>query len=245
MKFQINNCTVGWGDNEPLLKNVEYEKSFSEYNQVLPIMGKSGVGKSTLLYLLSGLKELNGENASIRWLNASGEELIKFTCRSKTNEKNFVDLFAYAFQDAALLPFLTVKQNISMYVQKSGKTKIESDRIAEEQLSELFPGEDKSIGNKFPSMLSGGQKQRAALGKCIARSPKVIFADEPTGTLDSDTRESILDLIRQWLNKDCERVFIWVTHHQDEPSKMGSEKCLLITENGLKYISISEIGNGV
>jgi len=171
-----------------------------ESGEFISIIGPSGSGKSTLMHILgcldtptSGTVELDGtmiQDASARQLAAIRNRKIGFV-----------------FQFFNLLPKLNVLQNVELPMIYSGLSMRERRQRAMEALR-LVDLENRS--RHRPSQLSGGQQQRVAIARALVNNPRILFADEPTGNLDSHTGEAILELFQQ-LNRDG-RTIILVTH---------------------------------
>lgn len=163
------------------------------------IIGASGSGKSTLLHLLGGLDRptsgavlVNGED--IYRLPAS--RLAVFRRRN----------FGFVFQFFNLVPILTVEENIALPVLMDGK---KPDKAHIDNLIGALGLEDKR--GVLPAKLSGGQQQRVAIGRALAAKPRIIYADEPTGSLDSKTGTEIMDVFKLMAEKFSQTVVI-VTH---------------------------------
>lgn len=173
----------------------------AEKGEFLGIMGPSGAGKSTLLNVIStidvpseGTITLGGKNL----LNLNEDEL----CRFRRKQLGFI------FQDYNLLDTLTLKENIVLPLTFSKKdTKSIETRV--NKISEIL--DIKNIINKYPYEVSGGQKQRAAAARAIITDPEIIFADEPTGALDSKSSKDLLDKLAL-LNTENQVTIIMVTH---------------------------------
>ena len=147
------------------------------------IMGSSGSGKSTLLYLLSGMDKVS-----------SGEVYLKEKNITKCRENEMASLrkdnIGFVFQNMNLIPDLTVRENIISPTYKSVIKKSQVQGRVDELIEQL---ELKEHQNKYPGQLSGGQRQRTAIARALVNQPEVIYADEPTGALNSATGESVLD----------------------------------------------------
>ncbi len=244
LHVEIKNCNFKWQGKDKLFSIDSLEYQFDNDKRVLPIMGRSGLGKSTLLYLMSGLKLLP-RNASVMWstiTESSGEKtaFISLNDKSLIHEVCYLQEFSYAFQNAALLPYLTIEENFHFCLEKSGKNKSEKSTISSNVLEKIFPSDFEIIKDSYPNTLSGGEYARAALGRCMLTSPKVIFADEPTGMLDPETRKDVLVTIKSWLEENKSSVFIWVTHQPDEPSFMGAKDCLICEDGTFNIKSVKK-----
>lgn len=167
----------------------------------LAIIGPSGAGKSTLLGLLAGLdtpsegKIWMGEQ-EITAMNEEGRASVR------------ASLVGFVFQTFQLLGSLTALENVSLPMELSGK------RDAHDRASEFLA----KVGlaerlSHYPKQLSGGEQQRVALARAFACSPKILFADEPTGNLDQATGQKVSDLLFE-LNTQSDTTLILVTHEQ-------------------------------
>jgi len=168
------------------------------------IVGKSGAGKSTLLHILAGLDKpdngvVNFDGIDIHKLN--DENISKF----RNNNLGFV------FQFHHLLPEFTASENISIPQLIAGISKSKAEKRSLELL-EIVGLSDRS--EHRPSELSGGEQQRVAMARALANNPKIIFADEPTGNLDTANSTIIHDLIKK-LRDDFKLTFLIVTHNKD------------------------------
>ena len=171
--------------------------------QFLTVTGKSGSGKSTLLYQL-GLLDLPTEGEVL----LGGKDLVKLSEKERTAIR--LNDLGYIFQDYAILPSLTALENTMLPLLMQGydmKKAEEKARIALKKV-ELLDRE-----NNLPSELSGGQQQRVSIARAIAHEPKIIFADEPTANLDSETSEQVMHVFLD-LHKEGQTI-IMVTHELD------------------------------
>ena len=180
-----------------VLKNINldiYEGDFTV------IMGSSGSGKSTLLYSISTM-----DNPSAGKIDLLGKDITNIGEKEATRIRN-KDI-SFVFQSINLLYDLTVKENIAYCGYLNNKDKKGVNRKADELLNKL---DIKDIENKYPSEISGGQQQRVAIARALINNPKVIFGDEPTGSLNSSTGVKVLDILTQ-LNEEGQSI-IMVTH---------------------------------
>lgn len=171
-------------------------------NELVAIAGESGSGKSTLLNLIGGLDSkycgelfVNGEN--IKKLKKT--ELAKYR-KSK---------IGFVFQSFNLIPHLSVLNNVAIAMTLSNVKKKERIKRAKEMLTEL--GLENHM-NKKPNQLSGGQKQRVAIARALVNNPEIIIADEPTGSLDSNTSMQVLEIMKAIAEKG--KLVIMVTHSE-------------------------------
>ncbi len=168
------------------------------------IMGVSGAGKSTLLHILGTL-----DMPSLGKIYYKGEDLTRKTDDELADFRN--KKMGFVFQFHHLLPELTAIENVSLPARVGGKSKAESEKKATELLDLL--GLSKR-GHHYPSELSGGERQRVAIARSLVNDPEILFADEPTGNLDSENGRVIQDLFFQ-LQTDLKLTLIVVTHDQD------------------------------
>ncbi len=168
------------------------------------IMGVSGAGKSTLLHILGTL-----DMPSLGKIYYKGEDLTRKTDDELAEFRN--KKMGFVFQFHHLLPELTAVENVSLPARVGGKSKAESEKKATELLDLL--GLSKRA-HHYPSELSGGERQRVAIARSLVNDPEILFADEPTGNLDSENGRVIQDLFFQ-LQTDLKLTLIVVTHDQD------------------------------
>lgn len=184
-----------------VLKGVSLEISTSE---VISIVGSSGAGKSTLLHILgtldrpdSGQLEMDGKNL----LSMKGDQLADFR-----NQK-----IGFVFQFHNLLPEFTARENIMI----PGLIRGESETTLQQRAGELAEilGMSSRLDHK-PSELSGGEQQRIAVARALINRPSVVFADEPSGNLDTENAKSLHRLFFQ-LKDELKQTFVIVTHNED------------------------------
>ena len=163
------------------------------------VMGPSGSGKSTLMHILAGLDK-----------PTDGAVTIAGTSIQELNDKDLTQLrrehIGFIFQFFNLLPMLTAEENVVLPLSIAGK---KPDKAWLAELMNRIGLEQR--GNHRPSELSGGQQQRVAIGRALVSRPTIVFADEPTGNLDSKTSGEILDLMRSSVDK-YEQTTVMVTH---------------------------------
>jgi len=193
--------------NLEVVKNVSLAIAVGEF---VCLVGKSGCGKTTLLSILSGLEKptkgqvvLNGKEIN----GASEDELALFRRQN----------VGFIFQSFNLIPTLSAWENVALPLFPLKMTNEERRKRAKELLDKM------ELGHRIehlPSALSGGEKQRVAIGRALVNHPKIIFADEPTGNLDSSTGEAIMDILNT-LHRD-EGVAILMVTHEDELAKTAN-----------------------
>jgi putative ABC transport system ATP-binding protein len=167
--------------------------------QLTAVMGPSGSGKSTLMHILAGLDK-----------PTSGEVTIAGTALSKLNDSDLTKLrrrnIGFIFQFFNLLPMLSAEENMLLPLSIAG---VKPDREWVDQLVERM-----GLANRRthrPSELSGGQQQRVAIGRALISKPTIVFADEPTGNLDSKTSGEILEVLNRSV-QELEQTIVMVTH---------------------------------
>ena len=169
--------------------------------EMVAIMGPSGCGKTTLLNCLSGLDEID-----------SGQVLVDGTVLHDLPDDDRSDYRArsmgFVFQLYNLLPVLSAVENVEMPLLVSGVKSTEARRRSMEML-DLIGLSDRA--RHLPGELSGGQRQRVTIARALVNQPSIVWADEPTGDLDSETAGEIIDLMCQ-LNQDNGQSFVLVTH---------------------------------
>jgi len=169
--------------------------------EMIAVMGPSGCGKTTLLNCLSGLDDITG-----------GEILIRGTPLSEMNDKVRTSYRAkkigFIFQAYNLLPVLTSAENVELPLLISGTPPKEARKKAIEALAAVGL---QDWQNHKPAELSGGQQQRVTIARSLVNKPEIVFGDEPTGNLDSESSKDIMALLKK-LNKENKQTFIIVTH---------------------------------
>ena len=210
--------------DEPLvvLNNVSLKINDGEF---VVVLGPSGSGKSTLLNAISGLT--NVKSGSIVY---DGKDITKLNDKELTLFRR--EYTSFVFQSYYLMPTLTVMQNVRM-----GGNLVNNKNLQEIIEKVGLVGKE----NKLPSELSGGQRQRVSIARAIAKKPKVMFCDEPTGALDEQTGRTILDyLIKN--HKENGYMMVMVTHNEniallaDKIIKMNSGRIVEVIENDPKDI---------
>ncbi|MER6192651.1 ABC transporter ATP-binding protein [Streptomyces cyaneofuscatus] len=162
--------------------------SFSVHpGEVVAVMGPSGSGKSTLLHCLAGI--ITPDSGTITY---AGRELSAMSDAERSALRR--SDFGFVFQFGQLVPELTCVENVALPLRLDGVKRKAAERTAREWMERL---EVEDVGAKRPGEVSGGQGQRVAVARALAASPKVIFADEPTGALDSLNGERVMELLTE------------------------------------------------
>jgi ABC-type lipoprotein export system ATPase subunit len=213
MAIVCKNLVKEFGDPPTrVIHNLDLEIEDGDF---IAISGRSGSGKSTLLYLLSTLDSPSSGSISIddKDVNAlSVEELHAF----RNTEVGFVFQFHY------LLPELTALENVLLPARKTHQHEEKA-----EHAKSLFQDFDiASKLEKLPSQLSGGEQQRVAIIRALIMQPRYIFADEPTGNLDSVNGEIVMNILKQ-INKDHNTTLVLVTH-EPEYAAMAKREIFLV-----------------
>jgi putative ABC transport system ATP-binding protein len=172
-----------------------------ERGEMVAIMGPSGCGKTTLLNCLSGLDEIDSGSILI-----AGTDLAKLSDNKRTSFR--AQEMGFVFQFYNLLPVLTAVENTELPLLVSGV----GTRAAREQAMGIL----EQVGltewaDHRPAELSGGQRQRVTIARALVNDPAIVWADEPTGDLDSQTADEVMDLMRD-LNRRNRQTFVLVTH---------------------------------
>lgn len=169
--------------------------------EMIAVMGPSGCGKTTLLNCLSGLDDITGGEILIRGTKLSDmNDRVRTTYRAKK--------IGFIFQAYNLLPVLTAAENVELPLLISGTPPKEARKKSVEALATVGLADWQ---NHKPAELSGGQQQRVTIARSLVNNPEIVFGDEPTGNLDSESSKDIMTLLKK-LNKENRQTFIIVTH---------------------------------
>ena len=204
-----------------VLKNLSYK---FKTGKIYSLMGPSGSGKSTLLNIISMIDRPN--NGILKFNNTT----IKY------DDKNSNDIFraeniGIIYQQNNLLSDFTTLENVYLANLARGENKFNAKNNAKEIINEV--GLSNRI-NHYPSELSGGEMQRVAIARALINKPKIILADEPTGSLDFNTAKEIFSLLTKQITKD--RIIIFATHNRYFANKSD---CILEMVNGnIKTINV-------
>ena len=184
-----------------VLKGIDFS---AEKSEVVSIMGASGAGKSTLLQILGTLSTPDAGSLVI-----DGIDVLQLKGKSMAEFRN--RKIGFVFQFHHLLPEFTALENVMIPAFIAGRTKAEAEAAAKALLTDL------GLGERFthkPSELSGGEQQRVAIARALINNPSVLFADEPSGNLDSKTKEELHRLFFSLRDKYGQTIII-VTHDPD------------------------------
>jgi putative ABC transport system ATP-binding protein len=175
-----------------------------ERGEIVAIVGPSGCGKTTLLHCLSGLESFESGAVLLE-----GQSLAELSDSQKAEHR--ARRMGFVFQSYNLLPVLNALENVELPLLLSGRSGSEARTRAVRALEVV--GLENRLRHR-PAELSGGQQQRVAIARALSTEPAVIFADEPTGNLDSDSAEEVMQLIDR-LNQDNGQTFVLVTHARE------------------------------
>jgi len=196
----VKQYRVGTVDT-PVLRDISLNISRGEF---VSIMGPSGSGKSTLLYILSGLDMPTQGSVLLNGRDISGLDDAKKSMMRRRN-------IGFVFQFYNLIPNLNVEENIMLPVLLDGKDRKEYRHKLNDILTVVGLSDRR---RHTPRELSGGQQQRVAIARALMNDPDIIFADEPTGNLDSKSGMEILALLRE-INRERGKTILMVTHSRD------------------------------
>lgn len=190
----------------PVLKDINIR---IEKGQMVALLGSSGSGKSTLLNLMAGL--MKPDQGKI-WI--ADHDIVQF------GENRLAEFrrshIGFIFQAYELLSNLTIRENVELPLVFMGTSPSKRKAKALELLEQVGLKEKSEL---FPSQLSGGQQQRVSIARSLITEPSVIFADEPTGNLDTETEEEVIAILQE-LNRKMGTTFVIVTHEAEVAEQM-------------------------
>lgn len=213
MIIDSKNITKRFGSLE-VLKGVDFQADKAE---VVSIVGASGAGKTTLLQILGTLSTPDGGSLTINGtdvLSLKGDALADFRCRN----------IGFVFQAHHLLPEFTAEENVMIPAMIGGASQKEAKAKARQLLEKVGLADRRS---HKPSELSGGEQQRVAIARALVNEPAVLFADEPTGNLDSATKQEIHRLLFD-LRDSLGQTIVIVTH--DPELAALCDRCLTMKD---------------
>jgi putative ABC transport system ATP-binding protein len=195
--------------------------------EICSIVGPSGSGKSTLLNMMAGLEK-----------PTSGKIVIDTTTVTSLTEKELAlfrqQYIGFVFQSFNLLPMLTAVENVSLPLIFKGVSKAERLERSQKMLEQV------GLGNRQahrPNQMSGGQQQRVAIARAFVANPGIVFADEPTGNLDSHTSKEVMEMM-QTIARQQQQTLIIVTH--DENMSQYSDRVIRILDGNIEKIEITK-----
>ena len=206
-------------DTLQVLKGVDLH---IEKGEIISIVGASGAGKTTLLQILGTLDKPTENNDTI--LEINGEDVLKMNDKDLSKFRNLN--LGFIFQFHQLLPEFTALENVCIPAFIANKPKTETEAEAKKILTYL--GLQDRMNHK-PNELSGGEQQRVAVARALINKPAIIFADEPSGNLDTHTAENLHQLFFK-LRDELGQTFVIVTHNE-ELANMADRKLIMVDGN--------------
>lgn len=199
--IEMINVTKDFLQGDNVINALKRTNFVAYEGELIAIVGPSGSGKSTFLTILGGLQKPTTGNVLLNGLPFSELQI-------KEKSKIRLENIGFILQASNLIPFLTVKEQMVLY------NKITKSKIDNEWIHELFEklGVEK-LKNKYPNELSGGERQRVAIAKALYHQPNVIFADEPTASLDTKKAYDVVKLLAKE-TKEQKKATIMVTHDE-------------------------------
>ncbi len=208
----------------PVLKGLTFDVADGE---IVSIVGKSGSGKSTLLHIMAGFLTPESGEISVQGIQTSSFNEVE-------SAKFRLDHFGFVFQNFQLMPGLTAFENVELPLTLKGINKSERQKKVKDLMQSVGLTD---VQDHYPNELSGGQQQRVSIARALITDPPIIFADEPTGSLDSETEQDVLLLI-QSLNKTRSITFVIITH-DDEVAQTANRVYRMhdgvLTEGGVQH----------
>lgn len=201
-RLKVSNLKKTYGKGESKVHAIDGINIEIEPNKFTAIIGPSGSGKSTLLHCMAGLDKPSSGNIYL-------DDIDIYTMGDDKLSKLRREEFGFIFQSYNLIPVINVYDNIVLPVAID-KKKEDRDYI-DALINKL--GISNQV-NKFPNELSGGQQQRVAIARALSNKPSVIFADEPTGNLDSKTTDEVMDILKMCV-MDFKQTLVMITHNED------------------------------
>ncbi|TRM05905.1 ABC transporter ATP-binding protein [Staphylococcus hominis] len=215
--LNVNHVSKIYGTKQKFkaLHDINFSVDKGEF---VAIMGPSGSGKTTLLNVISSIDSISDGTVDI-----SGNEINQLSNKKLAQFRK--KELGFIFQDYSVLPTLTVKENIMLplSVQKMKKDEMEKNY---QDITEALGIYD--LSDKYPSEISGGQQQRTAAARAFVHQPSIIFADEPTGALDSKSAQDLLHRLED-MNKQFNSTIIMVTH---DPSAASFAQRVIMLKDG-------------
>ena len=225
MILSVRNVTKTYKSGDRVLTVLDNIQFDVEAGSTLSIVGPSGSGKTTLLGLCAGLDRASSGTVALN--NIALDDLNEDERAQVRNQ-----YVGFIFQNFQLIPTLTALENVMVPLELRGEKNIK--RRALELLDKVGLAER---GHHYPAQLSGGEQQRVSLARAFSNNPKILFADEPTGNLDAETSERIVNLLFE-LNKAAGTTLILVTHDMDLASRTGR----IIRIKGGKIVADEPVG---
>lgn len=222
MKIEANDLCKIYGSGENRVTALNHASLSLSDGDFLSIMGPSGSGKSTLLHLLSGLDAPTSGS-----LSYDGRDIYRLTDRELSDFRR--RRIGFIFQKFHLLPVLTARENILMPLLLDKK---QPDEAYFERITKLLGISDRL--EHLPCELSGGQQQRVAIARALIARPDVIFADEPTGNLDTKSGGEVMELLKS-VHREFGKALVIITH--DQRIARMAERHVIMTDGVLSEVT--------
>lgn len=218
--LKVDNIKKIYGKEESTVKAIDGITLEIESEKFSAIVGESGSGKSTLLHCMAGLDKPTEGNVYL-----DDKDIYKLS--DDKLSKIRVKEFGFVFQSFNLIPVVNVYENIVLPVS------IAHNKIDKNYIDDII----KKLGlqsqiKKFPNELSGGQQQRVAIARALANKPSIIFADEPTGNLDSKTTKEVMDILKFCVD-EYKQTLVMITHN-DEIAK-SADNIITISDGKILF----------
>ena len=201
--IEIHGIGKDYQDGETNVQAIKQMDFYIDDGEFVAIMGQSGSGKSTLLSILGGLNHPSRGKVLLDTL-----DIYKLSSEQRADLRS--EYIGVIFQSFQLIPYLTVLENVKLPMAITGKKGKKQDKMARNVLAKVGLA---NKANRLPDQLSGGEQERVAIARAIVNKPPILLADEPTGSLDSNTADEILNLLKE-LNEEGQTI-IMVTHNPD------------------------------
>ena len=221
-KIVVKNLVKEYGtDNNKVTANDKISFEIDE-GEFVVILGPSGAGKSTLLNIIGGM-----DSATSGSIDVFGKEIVGLNEKELTQYRR--EDIGFVFQFYNLIPNLTVLENVELAGQIVKQSKPAEDILKQVGLEHRM--------NNFPSQISGGEQQRVAIARAIAKNPKLLLCDEPTGALDYKTGKNILNILKEYC-KNEKRTVIIITHNSS--IAQAADKVIEIYDAKVKKVFVNQ-----
>lgn len=226
--IQIENLSKTYQEGEMQRKVLDRVNLTFSPGEFVVLLGHSGSGKSTLLNLISGI-----DQPSEGTIYVNGQAITALDERSRTLIRR--DQMGFVFQFFNLIPTLTVLENVTLPQELAGRSFQQAQEAGLRLLGQVGLADRKDT---YPDKLSGGQQQRVAIARALAHDPPLILADEPTGNLDEETGQRVLELLLQ-LSRKAGRTLIMATHNPDVA--IHADRILRVQDGHLSSVNIQAV----
>ncbi len=200
--IEIKTISKNYTSGETVEQALNQMDFFVKNNEFIAVVGQSGSGKSTLLSILGGLNHPSDGRLLIDSLN-----VYNLSSEQRADFRN--EYIGFIFQSFQLINYLTVLENVMLPMAITGISNKKQRQMAQEVLEKVGLG-DKA--ERLPDLLSGGEQERVAIARAIVNKPPILLADEPTGNLDTETANGVMELLSR-LNREEGLTIIMVTHN--------------------------------